>query len=185
MPKTYNTLSNVTVGSVLTASDYNEAVENSNNFRVPPICALRRTTLFTMASANTDYAITFTAANEDADTETPTGMHDGSTDTDRITIRTDGVYLVTASCQFAAPNFVTSSRNMWIDMRGSINGQIVGDLQVPASGISSQHCVSILVKAAANDYFRMYVRHSDNVSRDVVVTTEPIIFSAAWVGQAS
>jgi len=182
MAKTYNTISTFTSGQVLTAAQMNEIGENSNNYRVPPLCVLRRTTLFTMASANTDYAITFTTANEDADTDS---MHDGSTNTDRITVSTDGIYMLTASCQFAAPNFVTSSRSMFIDMRGSINGQIVGDLQVPASGISSAHCVSILVKAAANDYFRMFVRHSDNVSRDVVVTTEPIIFSAAWVGQAS
>jgi hypothetical protein len=185
MAKTYNTFTDVTVGSVLTATDYNEVLENVENYRVPPICALRRTTLFTMAAANTDYAITFTTANEDADTETPTGMHDGSTNTDRITIQTAGVYLVTASCQFAAPNFATSHRRLWIDRRGSTDGQLVEDYQVPASGEAAMMCVSTVVKASVNDYFRMFVRHNDNVSRDVVVTTQPILFSATWLGQAS
>ena len=86
MPKTYNTLSNVTVGSVLTASDYNESVENSNNFRVPPnVRAYRATDQTSYTSAA---SITWTAEAYDTD-----GMFAASST--NITVQTSGLYLIT------------------------------------------------------------------------------------------
>jgi hypothetical protein len=135
-----------------------------------------------MTSANTDYAITFGSSDEAVDTNT---MHDTSTQTDRITINTAGVYCITASCQFAAYNFAGSFRYMWIDQRGTRNGIITAAYKTPAASEAYQASVSIIVNAAASDYFRMFVRHNDNVSRDVVVTTQPIVFSAAWLGPST
>lgn len=182
MAKSYPDVGTFTSGQILTAAKMNEVGDNLDNFRVPSLCVLRRTALFTMAAANTDYSITFTTGNEDADTD---AMHDGTTNTDRITIGTAGIYAITASCQFGAPNFVGSFRYLWLDMRGSINGQLVADYQIPASGEGVLACISTIVKCSASDYFRMFVKHNDNVSRDVVVTTQPILFSAAWLGTTS
>lgn len=174
-----------TAGQTLTAASMNAISGNLTELQAgrtnakTPSCVLVRTSLFTMASANTDYSVTFAAGNDVVDTDT---MHNTSTNTDRITITTAGVYCITASCQFAAPNFVGSSRSLWIDQRGTRNGTIAADVGVPVSGEAYAANLSIIINTTAADYFRMFVRHNDNVSRDVVVTTQPITFSATWLG---
>ena len=85
MAKTYNPLDSVTVGSVLTASDYNKAVENSNNFRVPPSCSVYFGTTSTYTE-NTDIA--WTAQDY---TNTDSMWTSGAT----VTINTAGLYLIT------------------------------------------------------------------------------------------
>jgi hypothetical protein len=91
MAKTYNTLSNVTVGSVLTASDYNEVVENSNNYRVPPNTKAGLTANISSYTSNT--AIAWTTANYD--TESPSDPAWAAGSPTLITIRTAGIYVVT------------------------------------------------------------------------------------------
>jgi len=84
MAKTYNTISTFTAGQVLTAAQMNDLGENSNNYRVPPMCLVYRSTDLTGYTHNT--AITWDAEGHDTD-----GMWSSGTD---VTIQTSGVYLL-------------------------------------------------------------------------------------------
>jgi hypothetical protein len=86
MAKTYNSLSTVTVGSVLTASDYNDALENLNNHRVPPSVRVFRSS--DASSYTSAAAISWNAEAWDTDdmfTATSTN----------ITVQTSGLYACT------------------------------------------------------------------------------------------
>ena len=109
MAKTYNTLSNVTVGSVLTASDYNEVLENSNNYRVPPAVRVVRTSDLTNYSGA---AITWQAETFDTD-----GMWSSGT---TVTIQTAGIYLV----NFYASATPVAGTPVYGNPQVSINGTV-------------------------------------------------------------
>jgi hypothetical protein len=173
MAKTYNTLSNVTVGSVLTASDYNEVLENSNNFRVPPtVRAVRSSTL--------SYTYTNDVAwnSEDYDTDT---MHDNVTNNTRITPTTAGIYLVEFSVHFTFTGTSTTFQNI-INKNGSL--AINRFYSVARTTLHRDIIQGIFTANGTTDYF--------TCSFDMGGGTSPIIqnnatsyFAATWLGQVS
>jgi hypothetical protein len=50
MAKTYNTFTDVATGEVLTATNFNNVLENVGNYRVPPMCRAVRSTNQSFAS---------------------------------------------------------------------------------------------------------------------------------------
>lgn len=96
MPKTYNSLTvgNAAAGSAILASDHAKAFENINNYRVPPMVHLVRTT--STAAYTSGAAITWQAAVGSMNTD---GMWSSGTN---ITATTAGVYQVTFSGRIAA-----------------------------------------------------------------------------------
>ena len=177
MAKTYNPLSNVTVGSVLTASDYNEAVENSNNFRVPPMCSVYRNAALSHTSSGNYQSIAWDA--EDF-TQTDSGMWSAGTNPSRITLVTAGHYLVVAT----------------VNTGGSAIG--LRALQIRKDGASLSFGV-VLAGIATGNYMNMtanvvstgttYVEASayqdsgGNLAYGVGQTL--MRFSAVWLGQVS
>jgi hypothetical protein len=164
MAYTYNTLSNVTVGSVLTASDYNEAVENSNNFRVPPLVRLRKT-----ANQNVSGLTILSWDVQDHDTDDMWAS--GTT----ITAQTAGVYAwsayfrVTAATAPSAayangPNAARNSIPLSTDMRVTFSGLWV---------------------AAANDTANVAFEPTGGATMVIDGTTTPAFFTAVWLGQVS
>ena len=174
MAKTYNPLSNVTVGSVLTASDYNEAIENSNNFRVPPMCILRKTG--TQACNNGSFTpITFGAGEELYDTDE---MHSTSSNTARITPTTAGIYLFTGNVYLSA--FPATGM--------AIRGLKNGSQQIFYSENSS---ATIGITGSAMEYMNgttdfvtleVFYSHSGNLTTNASVFPG---FQAAFIGQPS
>ena len=101
MAKTYNTIGTFTAGQVLTAAEMNEIGTNSNNYRVPPMCLLKRTANSANLTQNTTNTVDFSTsvATEVFDTD---GMHSLVTNASRITPTTAGVYSVNATLQLTA-----------------------------------------------------------------------------------
>jgi hypothetical protein len=87
MAKTYTAAATATAGEVYTASAHNVIVTDVNNFIVPPMVQVRRTTDLTSYTSNTLISWTTTAA---FDTD---GMFSSGAPT-YITVQTPGIYLV-------------------------------------------------------------------------------------------
>jgi hypothetical protein len=174
MAKTYNTLSNVTVGSVLTASDYNEAVENSNNFRVPPMVRCVRSGAQTITN-NTTTALQWNGTDP-FDTD---AMHDPASNNTRITINTAGVYMVTANVgtNFGVQGY--SRVTLRVDGTTSIAATHIG----ASGGDAPRLSVSLPFAFSAAQYVEALFIQSSDGSRDVVADVSS--FSAVWLGQTS
>jgi hypothetical protein len=177
MAKTYNPLSNVTVGSVLTASDYNEAVENSNNFRVPAMCSLYRNAALSHTSNGNYQAV---AWDSEEFTQTDSGMWASTPNPSRITLTTAGVYILTAN---ASPGASATGLRA---IRMSKNGSDLSYGHVMA-GISTGNYLSITttVESTGTDYVECSVFQSSGGNLAYVVGQAFMRFSAVWVGQAS
>jgi len=173
MAKTYNTIGTFTAGQVLTAAEMNELGENSNNFRVPPMCRVKQTSGASIGDAS-GTILSFDA--EDFDTD---GMHDNATNNSRITINTAGVYLVIASVRYTA--------GVSDDTRISIfkNGGSVGiDERGPNNTRSGQQVMGYYDLAVA-DYLEAQVYQNNSANTARTIDTPYTFLSAAWIGQTS
>jgi hypothetical protein len=188
MAKTYNTLSTVTAGSVLTATAYNEAVENSNNYRVPPMCKVRRDATQSIAG-NTQRLI-----NWDAETFDTDSMFTAS-DVE-ITVNTAGIYLITATVRF--PLNTTSTRGAAIVKNAVTSGS--GDSTNVTSGLrigtayidrspdtQTAVCVSAIESFSATDTITVIAYQNSGGALDTggQTTTEPTTCGVVWLGQVS
>ena len=173
MAKTYNPLDSVTVGSVLTASDYNEAVENSNNFRNPPMVKCTR-------SGNLSYTANANVAwnAEDYDTD---GMHDNSTNNERITPTTAGVYVVTFSV-----HFTFSGTSSTFTLRMLKNGaEIVTRLYAVSRTTLHKDVISVIDTAnGSTDFFTCQFEMAGASSLSVQASSGSY-FAANWLGQTT
>jgi hypothetical protein len=172
MAKTYNSLSNVTVGSVLTASDYNEAVENSNNFRVPPMCVL---TSNTTKTATNNAWVTVDYQVEDFDTD---AMHSTVSNIGRITPTTAGLYVFQGMVSTTA-NSVTGTAVRFLK-----NGAtIVAEQDTNSSSFLKFSSLSCLAQMdGSTDYIEFQILY---VSTGNGTMEAGARLSAAWLGQVS
>jgi hypothetical protein len=179
LSKTYNPLSNVTVGSVLTASDYNKAVENSNNFRVPPSVMVRRTTNLT--SYTSDTAIAWQSVGS---TDTDPTMWTVS-DATKITINTAGLYLVaftgtatgTATISTAIPGIL-------------VNASFVASSTTAIfSGTTARWALALVLNLSAGNALTASVGFSGGsayvVSGNASLASDQTRLSATWLGLTS
>jgi hypothetical protein len=182
MPKTYNPLSTVTVGSVLTASDYNKAVENSNNYRVPPIARYRRTTTQSIANS-TDTLVAW-----DSELVNTDGMTNSS---GAITVPTAGAYIITLGLVFAAN--ATGIRAGIVTVNSTSTGADSSPLafSVNNSGAGqAANSASAIVNLAADDIIRAYAFQNSGGALNISGASSNLNrgatqLSLAWVGQVS
>lgn len=100
MAKTYNSIPTVSTGDVYTATAHNNIVTNVNNYRVPPMCQVYRSTDLT--GYTNQAAISWSAEAFDTDDMWSSGTN--------VTINTAGVYAVTF--QGVARGSATISRGL-------------------------------------------------------------------------
>ncbi|MFZ9988482.1 MAG: hypothetical protein ACO3HV_12105 [Candidatus Nanopelagicales bacterium] len=165
MAKTYNTFTNVSAGSVLTASDYNDVLENVGNYRVPPMCLLTKSAQ--SITAGSDTAIT--GYTEAVDTD---GMYDAGSPT-RITIATAGLYLFTLNVLWSGT--ASTRTDAYIKPSGG-SATAYRDIRY---GTSERNHLTVLLECAAADYFEAFVYYTPGT------LTATVRFSAVWQGQVS
>jgi len=174
MAYTYNTFTNVTVGSVLQASDYNRVLENVNNYRVPPMVSAKITGTVNIANA-TPTAIAWGGA-DDYDTD---GFHDPASNNTRLTLSVAGVWMVTAVVIIAANG--AGQRFAFIRKNGS--DTIAAQSQPAQSAFSFAAVVSALVDSnGTTDYVEVVV---DQNSGSPLAVDAASRFQAHFVGQKS
>jgi hypothetical protein len=186
MAKTYNTLSNVTVGSVLTASDYNEAVENSNNYRVPPFA------LVSLAASAPIANITDTGLGFASSTANDCIVTNGSTSSTianagRVTIDTDGIYFVSYMLTFAANP--TGLRYATIAKNGTGSAlNATGTFWYSVAGTSGQQTMLLgngLMNLVKTDFLQLVVYQNSTASLNATPAGPTRHLHVQWVGQAS
>lgn len=186
MAKTYNTIGTFVAGNVLTAAEMNEIGENSNNFRVPPMCRVRRAAAQSIAN-NTQRLINWDTEDIDTDDD----MFSASDTV--ITIKTAGVYLVTACVGFALNT--TSTRGVAIVHNPVTSGS--GDSTNVTSGTrialsffdrspdTASHAVATTAfEFAVNETIGIVAYQNSGGSLNTT-TTEQTTCSVIWLGQAS
>lgn len=182
MAKTYNTFTDVATGDVLTATNFNNVLENVNNYRVPPMVQVRRTSNLTSYAA--DAAITWQSALYD--TESPSDpMWAASPNATRVTVKTAGIYAVTFTGRATGSATITLG-----NARIKLNGSFVSDHFIPPfGGTAIQFSVTDVLNLAATDFIEAAV---GLVGGSAYVVEGNASYSAAqtrlslsWLGQAS
>jgi len=176
MAKTYPDIGTFSSGDILTATTMNEIGDNLDNQRVPPMCILNGG-LQTINNA-TPTALTF--ASEVVDTD---DMHNNSSNTSRITIKTAGVYVFTCQAGWAGQGADGSRILCILNKNGTEVNSEGARVDIGNYGASTPISVSLslIVTAAVNDYFEWSMFQSSGGSRNVNGST----FAASWLGQAS
>ena len=178
MAKTYNTIGTFTAGAILTAAQMNAIGTNVNNYRVPPACRAYNNANITLANAS---GTILTLNSEDFDTDS---MHSLTTNTERLTVTTPGIYVVSAEVKFdinaAGMRYIAIIKNA---------ATYVCDSSTPSTGGGTFTEVNVtgLVSMANGDYFSLYAYQNSggNLAARGNVTPNGVWLSAAWVGQVS
>lgn len=173
MAKTYNTIPTVSTGDVYTATAHNNIVENSNNYRVPPMCINSRTGQSVNDATVTPIAFT-SAASLDTDS-----MHDSATNNTRFTANTAGVYLVSATLVWTG-GFTDVVASLTIRKGGSTT--IASTDGFSNAYVNPGLAVSCLVSLAAAEYIEV-TAYQDNVANTARTAAAKVFI--AWQGQAS
>jgi hypothetical protein len=174
MAKTYNTFTNVSVGSVLTASDYNDALENIGNYRVPPMVKC-------VISGNLSYTSDTDVAWNGTDAYDTDAMHDPASNNTRITCSTLGVYLL----QFSAfINRGGTSTAVLPSIRK--NGSLITrqDYFFSGSGLMYVNVLAVAQVTVNTDYFTCQIGFNGG-SPYTINLDSATFFSATWLGQVS
>lgn len=174
MAKTYNTFTNVSTGDVLTATNFNNVLTNVGNYRVPPLCLLRKNSGQALTDA-TDTALTWSSSEELYDTDS---MHDTSTNTTRITPTTAGLYL------FTAQDAVTATPTVYHILSIRLNGTTYIAYQ-RAGAIDFVQTSAVAYMNGTTDYVEMLVAISGTGRTIAHTSSVATTFSAAWLGQVS
>lgn len=188
MAKTYNTIPTVATGDVYTATAHNNIATNVNNYRVPPMCKVRRNATQTIAN-NTQRLVYWDAESFDTD-----GMFSASSLT--ITIKTAGIYLVNTTVRF--PLNTTSVRGAQIVKNATISGSTTSANVTAGLRIGYQYFdrpaetqaainVSAVESFAVNDTISViaYQNSGGDLNTGGETTTEPTTCSVVWLGQVS
>jgi len=173
MPKTYNTFTNVSVGSVLTASDYNDVLENIENYREPPMVKCVRSGDQNLGSPQ----VLQWNGTDAYDTD---GMHDPSSNNTRITFQTAGIYLVVLNVNVTLTGSAVSS-DVYITGGGAATPLAAHFLGAGVSVAVSQTVTTFVDSSAYS-----YVEANVNFPSAAVATlkaNDRSSFSALWIGQ--
>jgi hypothetical protein len=170
MAKTYNTFTNVATGDVLTATNFNNLLTNTANYRVPPMCRLQGESGQSLLNSTTT-TLNFPDANEVYDTD---GMH-SSVNATRITPTTAGVYLVTASFYMSG----ASTTRLFLGIQK--NGSTVESHDVTAGlGLNNS---TVLTANGTTDYFTVVAFQTSGGT--LTINNSFTFFTATWLGQTS
>ena len=156
MAKTYTSVSSVSAGDAVTSAAHNIIATNVNNLIVPPACWVYRTDVDTANNA-TWFRPAFNAEAYDTDL-----MHDNSTNSQRITFNTAGLYVVTAACFFnnastAGGRYLIISKNATnADPSSATSGVVVASSFNQAQA-SLRVNLSAVHRFAVNDYITTHI----------------------------
>jgi hypothetical protein len=172
---TYNSIPSVATGDVYTAAAHNNIVTNVNNYRVPPMC-------FT-TGVNTSQTLTHAATTSiqftGADTVDTDDIHNPSSNSDRFTVTTAGLYVATGYLQINTTGITAGLVSL------NVNGTVryENGTSSPLSASAMRMSVSGIMNLAENDIvrFNVYQESSGSVNRNPALGT----FGIAWLGQAS
>lgn len=187
MAKTYNPLtSDVTAGSVLTATAYNQVLTNVRNYRVPPMCRVRRSGTASAAITPSSSTTGFLEWNtQDVDTEEPDDMWVSGSST-RITVRTAGLYLVQTNfvLDFTGTSTIQQSALLHTTSGGT-DTRIAAVYYSYSQASVLVHTMTATYSAAVGDYFRVRVETVNGGSSITLRADTTCTFSAMWLGQVS
>ena len=178
MPKTYTdlTVANATAGNAILASDFASLFTNSNNYRVPPMCEVYRTSTLTGYTSNT--AITWQAERYDTD-----GMWSSGSS---VTIQTAGLYLVSLNAGISA-NATVSLVTAGIYIGGQLSAQ---NYLAVANGNDSYGSVAAIYSLTAAQTVSAafaFIGGSNYavIGSNTAYAREQSRLSVAWLGQVS
>lgn len=175
MAKTYNTIPTVATGDVYTATAHNNIATNVNNYRVPPMCQVYRSSDLTGYTSQA--AISWSAEAFDTDDMWSSGAN--------VTIQTAGVYVVTFTGS-ARGNATISRILPEIRVGASVFTQ--GDEPV-IGGVGASFTVTIVESLAVGavitaDVF--YIGGSNYlIDGATPPSNEATRLTVAWLGQVS
>lgn len=180
MPKTYAdlTVANATAGNAILASDFTTLFTNSNNFRKPPSCMVRKTGTQTFTNPTT----------VSWDTDSGSGAHDTddmwtSGSPTVITIRTAGLYVVSF---YLIAGSATGGAITAIQVFTTITGSKVGPGCIGAgfnSGTGASASGSLVTSLAENDTVSLGAYF--NGTGTGLTFSVGSALSVTWVGQVS
>jgi hypothetical protein len=175
MAKTYNTIGTFTAGNVLTAAEMNDLGENSNNYRVPPMCQVYRSTDLTGYTSSA--AISWDAEAFDTD-----GMWSTGTD---VTINTAGVYSIDFYYYASGAATITGGVPYL-----SVDGTSIGEqYSVVISGVNIIGSFNITESLSASSvitaHFAFLGGSAYIINGDSSLTNQRSRLSVTWLGQTS
>jgi hypothetical protein len=168
MAKTYPTIGPFTAGDILTAATMTDIETNLTNQRVPPSCLLTIASLAVTAQVDLGNTTTGGTWVEQVDTD---DMHDAVTNPTRITVKTAGIYLVTA-------NLLGSGANIDAFAMIKVNGTQTVQTSMGIASYFTRGQATLVHSAAVNDYYEFSTAAASSL-------TSAFRFSAVWLGQAS
>ena len=145
----WNTPKTWAVGDILTASDMNTYVRDNTDFlNAPPSARVYNDADISVAN-NTLVALTFNTERWDTDT-----IHNTSTNTNRLTCQTAGLYHIYGTVLFAAN--ATGQRAVQIKLNGTTF--IGGDMRVDAAASGGTRLTAVTeYSLSAADYVELVV----------------------------
>jgi hypothetical protein len=163
-------------GFLVTAAEWNqEVVDNAIFLANPPACRVYNSAHFAVANA-TDVPITFDTERFDTDT-----IHSTSVNTNRLTCKTAGLYLIGGSVQWALAN----GGNREIALRVNGTTEIDRDLgQIDAApAVALAQNLATIYKLAVNDYVELIAWQNSSVSINAVLAANSSPeFWMTWIG---
>jgi hypothetical protein len=174
MAKTYTSVPTVSTLATYPSATYNTyTAQNINNLIVPPMCRLEKS-----AGASITSGSVFTWNVESFDTD---DMHSTSSNTERITINTAGVYLVTFTYTLNFSGTITKEQPQ-ILLSGSAYQY---DMKYGSAAGNTANTVQTVIACNATDYLRVLIDFTGGSSFTVDGNTASTSFSAVWVGRTS
>ena len=184
MAKTYNTIGTFTAGQVLNAADMNEIGTNSNNYRVPPMAIVRRTS--DLSGYASEAAITWQSA--ELDTESPSDPMWAAGAPTVVTCRTAGIYLVQLQFHATASPTQTAGGGV-IRKNGTVIGENFNEWFSPGAFPELRGNMALIVNLAVADTVAAGVRFTGGsnyiVKGNATTTYQQTRLAVTWVGQAS
>ena len=180
MAKTYNSIPTVSTGDVYTATAHNNIAENVNNYRVPPMAEVRRTT--TQSIPNTNWEnVSFNASPAIFDTDS---MWDSANPTD-LTIKTAGVYLFSVQAAFATNGSGARLVAIGKNEASPGSGPYFAYMNLLPQNVSDQtFAISAIESCAVDDVITVSVYQSSGGALNLATNPYQAL-RAVWLGQAS
>jgi len=176
MAKTYNTISTFTSGQVFTAAQMNEIGTNSNNYRVPPMCEVYRSSTLTPYTSGTD--IVWNAERYDTDGMWASGA--------QVTIQTAGIYMITLSGEVAGTATLSGAVTRIVNGANIISSARVG---WPNAATNVRYCITTIAQCAIGDLLsaRVLPEGGSNytIPGSAVQVDSAARFAVTWLGQSS
>lgn len=182
MAKTYPAIGPFAAGDVLTAATMTSIDTNLDNFRVPAMCSVYRSSDLSSYTAST--LITWQAA--DYDTESPSDpMWASGANADKVYIRTAGVYALSFRFYLTATASITL---METDIY--LNANVINVVNSPVFSTTAAYGLATCIqKCAVGDYVAASLSPTGGSAYVVKGGASNIYsqtrFTVAWLGQAS